>query len=48
MEDNKLLIIIILLLIIYIVLYPITILLNHREGKKVQYGDGYFLDVTQI
>ena len=47
MEDNKVLIIIILLLIIYIVLYPITILLNHREGKKVQYGDGYFLDVTQ-
>ena len=48
MEDKKVVVIIVILvLIIYIILYPITIILNSLEGKKVQYGDGYFEDIRQ-
>ena len=48
MEDKKVVVIIVILvLIIYIILYPITIILNSIEGKKVQYGDGYFEDIRQ-
>ena len=47
--DDKIIIVItiILVAIIYLILYPVTILLNYIEEKKQPYKDGYFSDMYE-